>query len=244
MFATFKLVFVYVTLGSIAGFVGIPYTLLIGDITRLYRAAMWVTNAGVRAAGIKIDIGGFENIPAGRSCIFMSNHVSNLDPPVTIPLIPGRSSVLLKKELMNIPILGRAMGMAKFVPVERGSRRDAAQASVAAAADALRSGLHMLVYPEGTRSLDGRLSAFKKGPFFLAQETKAPIIPVAVSGTQNMMRKGSSAITPGVARIQLLPAIDPADYETRDELMRAVRNAIAEALPAEMKPADYLTMAL
>jgi 1-acyl-sn-glycerol-3-phosphate acyltransferase len=59
-----------------------------------------------------------------------------------------------------------------------------------------------------------------------------------------MMRKGSSAITPGVARIQLLPAIDPADYATRDELMRAVRNAIAEALPAEMKPADYLTMAL
>jgi len=244
MFATFKLVFVYITLGPIAGFVGIPYTLLIGDITRLYRAAMWVTNAGVRAAGIKIDIGGVENIPAGRSCIFMSNHVSNLDPPVTIPLIPGRSSVLLKKELMSIPILGRAMRMAKFVPVERGSRRDTAQASVAAAADALRSGLHMLVYPEGTRSLDGRLSTFKKGPFFLAQETKAPIIPVAVSGTQSMMRKGSSAITPGVARIQLLPAIDPVNYATRDELMRAVRTAIAEALPAEMKPADYLTMAL
>ncbi len=84
--------------------------------------------------------------------------------------------------------------MAKFVPVERGSRRDAAQASVAAAGDALRSGLHILVYPEGTRSLDGRLSTFKKGPFFLAQETKAPIVPVVVSGTQTMMRKGSSAI--------------------------------------------------
>jgi 1-acyl-sn-glycerol-3-phosphate acyltransferase len=244
MFATFKLVFVYITLGSIAGVVGIPYTLLVGDITRLYRVAMWVTNAGVRAAGIKIEIGGFENIPAGRSCIFMSNHVSNLDPPVTVPLLPGRSSVLLKKELMNIPILGRAMRMAKFVPVERGSRRDAAQASVAAAADALRSGLHILVYPEGTRSLDGRLSTFKKGPFFLAQETAAPIIPVVVSGTQKMMRKGSSAILPGLARIKLLPAIEPSDYATRDELMRAVRNAIAEALPAEMKPADYLTMAL
>ncbi len=244
MFATFKLVFVYITLGSIAGIVGIPYTLLIGDITRLYRAAMWVTNAGVRAAGIKIEIGGFENIPAGRSCIFMSNHVSNLDPPVTVPLLPGRSSVLLKKELMNIPILGRAMRMAKFVGVERGSRRDAAQASVTAAVDALRSGLHILVYPEGTRSLDGRLSTFKKGPFFLAQETKAPIIPVVVSGTQTMMRKGSSAITPGLARVQLLPAIEPTNYETREALMLAVRNAIAEALPPEMKPSDYLTMAL
>ncbi len=244
MFATLKLVFVYLTLGPIAGIVGIPYTLLVGDITRLYRAAMWVTNAGVRAAGIKIEIGGFENIPVGRSCIFMSNHVSNLDPPVTIPLLPGRSSVLLKKELMNIPILGRAMRMAKFVPVERGSRRDTAQATVAAAGDALRSGLHILVYPEGTRSPDGRLSTFKKGPFFLALETKAPIIPVVVSGTQTMMRKGSSAITPGLARIQLLAPIEPADYATRDDLMQAVRNAIAGALPQEMKPADYLTMAL
>jgi 1-acyl-sn-glycerol-3-phosphate acyltransferase len=244
MFATLKLVFVYLALGPIAGIIGIPYTLLVGDITQLYRVAMWITNAGVRAAGIKIDIGGFENIPPGRSCIFMSNHVSNLDPPVTIPLLPGRSSVLLKKELMNIPILGRAMRMAKFVPVERGSRRDAAQASVAAAVDAVRSGLHILVYPEGTRSLDGSLSAFKKGPFFLALETKAPIVPIAVSGTQTMMRKGSNAIVPGVARIRLLPAIEPSDYATREELMRAVRNAIAEALPPEMKPADYLTMAL
>ena len=130
MFATFKLVFVYLTLGSLAGIIGIPYTLLVGDISLLYRVAMWITNAGVRAAGIKIEISGLENIPAGRSCIFMSNHVSNLDPPVVLPLLPGRSSVLLKKELMNIPILGRAMRMGKFVPVERGSRRDAAQASV------------------------------------------------------------------------------------------------------------------
>jgi 1-acyl-sn-glycerol-3-phosphate acyltransferase len=244
MFATLKLAFVYLALGPIAGIIGIPYTLLVGDITRLYRVAMWITNAGVRAAGIKIDISGFENIPTGRSCIFMSNHVSNLDPPVTIPLLPGRSSVLLKKQLMDIPILGRAMRMAKFVPVERGSRRDAAQASVAAAVDAVRSGLHILVYPEGTRSLDGRLSAFKKGPFFLALETKAPIVPIAVSGTQTMMRKGSNAIVPGVARIRLLQAIEPSNYTTREELMRAVRDAIAEALPTEMKPADYLTMAL
>ena len=236
MFATFKLIFVYLTLGSITGILGIPYTLLVGNISLLYRVAMWVTNAGVRAAGIKIEISDKENIPSGRSCIFMSNHVSNLDPPVLIPLLPGRSSVLLKKELMNIPILGRAMRMAKFVPVERGSRRDAARASVEAAAEALRSGLHILVYPEGTRSPDGRLSTFKKGPFFLAQETQAPIVPIALSGTQTMMRKGSYAITPGLARIQVLPIIEPSNYETREELMLAVRAAIADALPVEMKP--------
>jgi 1-acyl-sn-glycerol-3-phosphate acyltransferase len=237
MFATFKLVVVYLALGPIAGIIGIPYTLLVGDIGLLYRVAMWITNAGVRAAGIKIEISGLENIPADRSCIFMSNHVSNLDPPVVLPLLPGRSSVLLKQELMSIPILGKAMRLAKFVPVARGNRRDAAQASVEAAADALRSGLHILVYPEGTRSPDGRLAMFKKGPFFLAQETQAPIIPIALSGTQTMMHKGSNAIVPGLARIQVLPAIEPSNYETREALMAAVRRAMAEALPPEMKPA-------
>jgi 1-acyl-sn-glycerol-3-phosphate acyltransferase len=244
MFATLKLVFVYLALGPMAGLIGIPYTLMVGDVSRLYRVAMWIAHAGVRAAGIRIEMTGLENVPAGRSCIFMSNHVSNLDPPVVLPLLPGRSSVLLKKELMSIPILGKAMRLGKFVPVERGSRRDAARESVSAAADALQSGLHILVYPEGTRSPDGRLSTFKKGPFFLAQQTGAPIVPIALSGTQRMMRKGSNAIEPGLARIQLLPAIESSAYATRDELMRAVRNAIAQALPEEMKPADYLTMAL
>jgi len=236
MFATFKLLFIYLTLGSMAGIIGIPYTLLVGDISLLYRVAMWIVKTGVRAAGIKIEVSGLENIPVGRSCIFMSNHVSNLDPPVELPLLPGRCSVLLKKELMSIPILGHAMRLGKFVPVTRGHRRDAAQASVEAAADALRSGLHILVYPEGTRSLDGRLSTFKKGPFFLAQQTQAPIIPIALSGTQTMMGKGSYAITPGVARIHVLPAVDPSLYETREQLMAAVRSEIAKALPLEMQP--------
>jgi 1-acyl-sn-glycerol-3-phosphate acyltransferase len=244
MFATLKLVFVYTVLGLPAGILGIPYSFLIGDIGPLYRVAMWITNAGVRAAGIKMEITGLDRVPEGRSCIFMCNHVSNLDPPVVIPLLPGRSSVLLKKELMNIPILGTAMRMAKFVPVERGSRRDAAQASVEAAGDALHSGLHILVFPEGTRSRDGRLSIFKKGPFFLAQQTQAPIVPIAVSGTQDMMRKGSTGITPGLARVQVLEAIEPGGYETREELLLAVRRAIADALPPEMRPEDYLTIAL
>ena len=236
MFSTLKLMFVYLPLGSLAGIIGIPYSLMVGNINLLYRVAMWITKTGVRAAGIRVEVSGLENVPAGRSCIFMSNHVSNLDPPVELPSLPGRSSVLLKKELMNIPILGRAMRMGQFVPVERGSRRDSAKASVEAAAEALRSGLHILVYAEGTRSKDGRLSAFKKGPFYLAQETQAPIVPIAISGTQTMMHKGSSAIRPGVARMQLLPAIQPSQYATREELMEAVRNAIADALPAEMKP--------
>jgi 1-acyl-sn-glycerol-3-phosphate acyltransferase len=238
MFATLKLLFVYTALGPLSGIIGIPYSLLVGNVNRLYRVAMWIANAGVRAAGIRIEITGLENVPHGRPCIFMCNHVSNLDPPVVLPLLPGRSSVLLKRELMNIPILGRAMRMGQFVPVERGGKRDAAQASVIAAGEAMKSGLNILVFPEGTRSRDGRLSTFKKGPFFLAMETQAPVVPIAISGTQKMMRKGSAAITPGVVRVRLLPVIEPSEFQTREDLLRAVRAEIAAALPEEMKPAE------
>lgn len=238
MFATLKLLLVYLTLGPAAGIIGIPYSMLVGNVNLLYKVAMWIANAGVCAAGIKIDLTGLNNVPQGRPCIFMCNHVSNLDPPVLLPLLPGRCSVLLKKELMSIPILGRAMRMGQFVPVERGGKRDAAQASVVAAGEALKSGLNILVFPEGTRSRDGRLSAFKKGPFFLAMETRAPVVPIALSGTQAMMSKGSWAITPDVARIQVLPAIEPSEFQTREDLLRAVREAIASVLPIEMKPQE------
>lgn len=240
-FATLKLLVVYITLGPLTGLVGIPWTLLTKNITWLYWASMWVTRAGIRAAGIKVRHVGFENIPTDRACIFMCNHVSNLDPPILVPAIPTRCSVLLKKELMNIPILGTAMTMGGFIPVERGHRRDAAQATVAAAGKAIRDGLNIVVFPEGTRAIDGRLSTFKKGPFFLAMQTGAPIIPVAISGTETMMRKGSSLVTPGVATIEMLPVIEAKDYASREALMRAVREAIAAALPDAMKPVESAT---
>jgi len=102
----------------------------------------------------------------------------------------------------------------------------------------LQSGLSIVVFPEGTRSRNGRLSTFKKGPFFLAQQTLAPIVPIALSGTQTMMHKGSMAISPGVARLRFLPAIESAQFANREETLRAVRTAIAEALPEEMQPVD------
>src|SRR5579875_3609184 len=120
MFATLKLLFVYITFGSIAGIVGIPVSFLIRDIGPLYRVAMWIVRTGVKAAGIRVEVEGLENIPVGKSCIFMCNHVSNLDPMVLMPALPMRCAVLLKKELMSIPILGTAMRMGKFIPVERG----------------------------------------------------------------------------------------------------------------------------
>jgi 1-acyl-sn-glycerol-3-phosphate acyltransferase len=237
MFATLKMVLVYVTLGALAGVIGIPYSLVVGNVELLYRVVVRrIVPWGVRAAGIKVEVVGRERVPAGVSCIYLSNHVSNLDPPVLFPALPGQCSALLKKELMRIPLLGTAMRLAKFVPVERGNRRESAQASVGAAAAALKSGLHIVIFAEGTRSEDGRLAAFKRGPFYLAMETGAPIVPIAISGTQTMMRKHSAAIKPGVAKVEFLEAIYPGDFESRDDLMRAVRAKMIEALPEEMRP--------
>jgi len=245
LFATIKLLTVWVTLGPICGLVGIPWTLLTKDVTWLYWASMWITRAGIRASGVRVTRLGFDLIPAGRACIYMCNHVSNLDPPILVPIIPTRCSVMLKKELMSIPILGTAMKIGGFIPVERGGtnmgRRDAAQATVAAAGQAIAAGLNLVVFPEGTRSLDGRLSTFKKGPFFLALQTGAIIVPVAISGTETMLPKGKSLIDPRTATVQMLAPIDPRNYLSREELMSAVRNAIAAALPEHMKPENCLT---
>ena len=238
MLAALKMLTVYVVLGTLAGIIGIPYSLLVHNVSRLYRVViLGIVPLGVRAAGIKVVVTGREKVPAGVSCIFLANHVSNLDPPVIVSQIPPMTSVLLKEELMKIPLLGKAMRMGRFVPVERSNSREAAMRSMKASAEALHSGLHMLVFAEGTRSKDGRLQTFKKGPFFLAERTGAPIIPVVISGTERMMRKGSFAITPGVARVQMLAPIDAKAYPRRDDLMRAVREAIIAALPEHMRPA-------
>jgi 1-acyl-sn-glycerol-3-phosphate acyltransferase len=210
--------------------------MLVGNVDRLYPIVMGILRAGTRAARIRVEVSGLEHVPAGVSCIFLANHVSNLDPPIIFPALPGQSSVLLKKQLMRIPILGTAMRMARFVPVERGNVREAAQRSVADASAALKSGLHMLIFAEGTRSKDGRLAAFKRGPFYLAKETGAPIVPMVITGTEKMMRKHSAAITPGVARVEFLPAVYPSGFASRDALMAAVRSEMIAALPEEMRP--------
>ncbi len=163
----------------------------------------------------------------------MCNHVSNLDAPIVVPVLPGRTSILVKKELFRIPILGWAMRMASLVPVDRGDR-DAAISSIEKAAKVMKSGLHMMIYPEGTRSTDGRPLPFKKGPFHLALNTGVPVVPVTVLGSLEMMPKGKTRIRAGTARVIFHQPIDPARFKDRDELIEAVRRSIESSLPDKL----------
>jgi 1-acyl-sn-glycerol-3-phosphate acyltransferase len=214
----------------LAALVLFPYTLITGDIDTLYWFALKITRGGLKLVGVRVQHVGLENVDLSRAYIYMCNHVSNLDPPVVIGWLPKRTSVMAKRELFRIPVLGRAMRMASLVPIER-RNKEAAISSVRAAAEVLRSGLSMVVFPEGTRSPDGRLLPFKKGPFYMASETGVPILPVTVLNTDRMLPKNSFQLRPGTATIVFHRPVSPSDFTTREELMQAVRDAIASALP-------------
>ncbi len=229
MWASVRMLSVFLLLGIPAALIGIPWSAIRGDFSTMYRWGMGVIRLGVRAAGVQVRVVGLENFPT-QSSILMSNHVSNMDPPVLLPSVPGMTSVMLKKSLMKIPLLGTAMRMGKFVPVARGHSREDAVRSVAAAADALRSGLHITVFPEGTRSPDGNLLPFRKGAFFLAVETGAPVVPIVLHGTARMMPRDTTKITPGTAIVEFLPARLPGDFASREDLMAAVRSDMEQAI--------------
>ena len=224
----------YALMIPIVAIIGFPWTFVSGRVDRLYQMAMAVTFSGMRLIGVEVDVIGREKFDPNGTYIYMCNHVSNLDPPIVVPSIPKRTSVMVKKELFRIPLLSKAMLLASFVPVDR-ANRDAAIASIESAVSVLKEGVNITIFPEGTRSPDGKLLPFKKGPFHLAFESKAPIVPMTIYGTEKLMSKGSMKIKGGRATLVFHSPILPADYENRDELMAAVRAQIADGLPAELR---------
>ena len=218
----------------IASLMGFPWTYLTKDISFFYRTCMWGAWTGIRLAGVRVQTVGLDKIDPTRTYIFMSNHLSNLDPPITIPLIPKRTSVMAKKELFGYPILGEVLRIGSLVPVDRGNR-DAGIAAVREAVKVINRGINMTIYIEGKRSYDGRLLPFKKGPFYLAEECNVPIVPITRSGTEKVMPKTQFAVRPGVVTVKFHDPIEPKDFGDRDCLMAKVRAVINSGLPEEIR---------
>jgi 1-acyl-sn-glycerol-3-phosphate acyltransferase len=220
---TYIAVLVYI---AVVGSIGLTLTLLFR-----WTWGLWTLgHAGVRLAltlaGIRYRVAGLEHVPPGAA-VFCSNHESNVDPPVLFEALHPRLRILYKAELRRFPIMGRVFDVGGFVPIDRGDR-DKATASLARGADALRKGHSFLIFPEGTRSRSGALLPFKKGGFIMAIEAQAPIIPVAVQGGRDAMRKGSAIVRPVRVSVRIGEPVPTAGLtmEDRDALIARVRGEI------------------
>src|SRR5580704_249958 len=224
----------------IAIFVVLPfymlYTAISGQPDTMFQVAMKALRLALRIAGIRVHVEGVENIPA-RTCIFVSNHVSNVDPPALAPYIPRRVAILAKKEVFRIPVLATALRQARILPVDRRNKEEAS-ATVDKAVEYLRDGTSYLVFAEGTRSRDAHLKPFKNGTFVMAIEAGVMVVPISLAGTQNLMRKGEWFIRPGEMTVRFGPAVDASKYslDERDALRERVFELVAAGLPDEQKP--------
>jgi 1-acyl-sn-glycerol-3-phosphate acyltransferase len=237
-----RTVFVAVFLSLYIVLVGPPlliYGVLTGNINPLYWCGIRGVMFFVRAVGVRVRIKGRDRIPSGV-CLFAANHTSTADAPAVVGAIPRRIAILLKKSLFRFPIVGQAFTLAHFIPVERGNR-DAAIESLEKATESLRGGQSFLIYPEGTRSPDGRLQEFKKGAVVMAIKAGVPIVPIACSGAHRVMEKRSLVIHRGEILVEFLEPIDTARYsmEQRDALNRVLHSALATALPPDQKPLGF-----
>jgi 1-acyl-sn-glycerol-3-phosphate acyltransferase len=201
----------------------------------LHRMAEFWARVHLMASGIKVSVTGLENI-ASPPYIFMCNHQSALDIFSLFVALPLQFKWIAKRELFFIPFLGWAMKRAGYISLDRKHPREAIRA-MDDAAQKIRGGMNIIIFPEGTRSEDGGLLPFKKGVFTLALRAKVPIVPVGISGSSKLQPKGSFIPNKkGVIYIRIGKPIETAQgsRSAKTEIMMTVRQAI-EGLMAEQK---------
>ncbi len=218
---------------AVATLIFVPLTWVIRDIRPIY----WASRQGVRLAlalsGVRVEVLHPENAKRHATNLFVSNHVSNLDPPALFLTLP-RIAVILKKELSRIPLLGYVMGLGGFIYVDR-KQRNSRHHALSAGVETLRKGISLLIFPEGTRSETSEMLPFRPGPFTMAIEAGVPIVPITVHGTRELMPKGTLRITPGRVTLRFHEPVETSGFrsEDRGRLMERVRRVMEQALASE-----------
>lgn len=177
--------------------------------------------------GVTVRTHGADTIDFGQPMVVVANHQSLFDVPVLMIAGSKPFSFVAKKELFEFPVFGRALPLVGCVPIDRTDRTNAAK-SLDSAARHVREGHPLVMFPEGTRSSDGRLLPFRKGAFFLAQKARVPVLPVGIVGTRQVLPRDKLLVSPGVVEVLFGKPIVCADdsEEARDQLRADVRNAI------------------
>ena len=213
-------------------FVAVLFSLVLDRTGRLVHSigALWCRII-VRLSGVKVRVEGVENLPADRPVIMLSNHQGAFDIPVLQGWLPLQFRWVAKKSLFSIPVVGWSMTLAGYISIER-ERSMKAYRSLLKAAEKIRAGTSVLVFPEGTRSATGRLLPFKKGAFLLASKSGVPVVPIAINGTAGIMKKGSLLIRPAAVTVRVGRPIETQGMDEKT-LEKTVREAIESMLGTE-----------
>lgn len=229
---TWLLVVPFTTVAALVALVVmIPVTWVLRDIRPIYQVARWLLRAVLWLAGIRVETRGPDPWKAPQPAVYLCNHVSNVDPPIVFLYVP-RVAIMGKQVVFRTPLFGYALKLAEFIAVDRkapDSRRKALEAGV----DRLKRGLSLLIYPEGTRSPDGNLLPFRPGPFTMAIEAQAPLVPMTILGTREIMPKGAAWLHAGRVTLvfhEPIPTVGMTP-KNREELMRRCREVMGSLLP-------------
>ena len=179
------------------------------------------------ASRINVTVNGLANIDPDQSYVYMSNHQSNFDIPVLLAHLPVQFRWLAKAELFKIPIFGRAMRGAGYVKIDRFNQESAFE-SIKEAGSRMKNGVSVMIFPEGTRSRDGKIRPFKKGGFIMALDSGVPIVPIILQGTWSIMEKSSLKINTGEVSLNIAVPIATTGFsrDNKDDLIDSVRTVI------------------
>ena len=186
----------------------------------------------IKTSGVKIDVQGHRHIPVGQPVVFACNHASQYDIPVVLEALPIQFRFVVKKELFRVPLFGFGLRHAGYIPVDRSGGK-AAMRSLQKAAEKVKDGIPVVIFPEGTRSPDGRLMPFKMGGILIAIKAGCPIVPVAIAGSHKVLPKGSIRVRPGRIRIIIgLPVqtVGPEGPISKDIVTKEVWDSISACL--------------
>ena len=228
--------FTFIVAGLLLIIIGIPAIFISYILRKLFGVEDFIfpfARFGCRiylwSAGARVHVSGREHLDPNQAYVFVSNHQSNLDPPLLFAYLGPNTGALAKKELTKIPILKQGFPLAHVVPIDRGDRESAIE-STRLGAEELRRGHSLMAFGEGTRTVDGKVKKFKKGVFFMAIEAGVPIVPTVVNDTRLVMRRGEKRVTPGDVYLEMLPPVSTAGYND-DNIEELVERARSQIVP-------------
>ena len=228
--ATLVYIFIGINVLLLAPFV-LLWTACVKDAHLLFCLTRFCIRGAGWIAGVRVHVEGREKVDPTRTCVFLSNHQGNFDGPVLLHVLDRDLRALIKKEMMQLPVISLILRATEYVPIERTNLKQA-RAGIERGVSIIKEGKSFFAFPEGTRSRDGSLGKFKKGAFIMAIKAEVPIVPITIINSAAIQPPGSYGISPGIIRVVIHDPIETREMtlDARNDLIQQTRAAIESAL--------------